>query len=43
MAKNVNPYKDSELSKKAQVTQMFDTISKNYDGLNRGISVGIDV
>ena len=43
MAKNVNPYKDSELSKKAQVTQMFDTISKNYDGLNRVISLGIDV
>ena len=43
MAKNVNPYKDSELGKKAQVTQMFDTISKNYDGLNRVISFGIDV
>lgn len=43
MAKNVNPYKESELGKKAQVTQMFDTISKNYDGLNRVISFGIDV
>ncbi len=43
MAKNVNPYKDSDLGKKAQVTQMFDTISKNYDGLNRVISFGIDV
>jgi len=43
MAKNVNPYRESELGKKAQVTQMFDTISKNYDGLNRVISFGIDV
>ncbi|NJB36050.1 MULTISPECIES: bifunctional demethylmenaquinone methyltransferase/2-methoxy-6-polyprenyl-1,4-benzoquinol methylase UbiE [Flavobacteriaceae] len=43
MAQNVNPYKDSELGKKAQVTQMFDTISDNYDGLNRVISLGIDV
>ena len=43
MAKNVNPYKESDLGKKAQVTQMFDTISKNYDGLNRVISLGIDV
>ncbi|MEM8509503.1 MAG: bifunctional demethylmenaquinone methyltransferase/2-methoxy-6-polyprenyl-1,4-benzoquinol methylase UbiE [Bacteroidota bacterium] len=43
MSKNVNPYKDSSLGKKAQVTQMFDTISKNYDGLNRVISFGIDV
>ena len=43
MAKKVIPYKDSDLGKKAQVTQMFDTISKNYDGLNRVISLGIDV
>ncbi|MCA0132418.1 bifunctional demethylmenaquinone methyltransferase/2-methoxy-6-polyprenyl-1,4-benzoquinol methylase UbiE [Winogradskyella alexanderae] len=43
MAKKVKPYKDSEASKKAQVTQMFDTISKEYDGLNRIISFGIDV
>ncbi|MEO0570822.1 MAG: bifunctional demethylmenaquinone methyltransferase/2-methoxy-6-polyprenyl-1,4-benzoquinol methylase UbiE [Bacteroidota bacterium] len=43
MSKNVNPYKESNLGKKAQVTQMFDTISKNYDGLNRVISLGIDV
>lgn len=43
MAKKVTPYKDSELGKKQQVTQMFDTISGNYDGLNRVISFGIDV
>ncbi|QLG44353.1 bifunctional demethylmenaquinone methyltransferase/2-methoxy-6-polyprenyl-1,4-benzoquinol methylase UbiE [Costertonia aggregata] len=43
MAKKVTPYKDSGLGKKEQVTQMFDTISKNYDGLNRVISFGIDI
>ncbi|MEN9337273.1 MAG: hypothetical protein RLZZ500_2260 [Bacteroidota bacterium] len=43
MAENVTPYKDSNLGKKEQVTQMFDTISGNYDGLNRVISFGIDV
>ncbi|MGI9550305.1 MAG: bifunctional demethylmenaquinone methyltransferase/2-methoxy-6-polyprenyl-1,4-benzoquinol methylase UbiE [Aurantibacter sp.] len=43
MSKKVIPYKDSELGKKEQVTQMFDTISKNYDGLNRVISFGIDI
>ncbi len=42
MSKNVKPYKNSELSKKEQVTKMFDTISKEYDGLNRVISLGID-
>jgi len=39
----VKPYKDSQLGKKEQVTKMFDTISKNYDSLNRVISFGIDV
>lgn len=43
MAKKVTPYKNSELGKKEQVTQMFDNISKNYDGLNRVISFGIDI
>lgn len=43
MDKQIKPYKDSELGKKEQVAQMFDTISKNYDGLNRVISLGIDV
>ncbi len=43
MSKKINPYKDSELGKKEQVKQMFDTISGNYDGLNRVISFGIDV
>ena len=42
MPKNVTPYKDSNLGKKEQVTKMFDTISQEYDGLNRVISFGID-
>ena len=43
MSKNITPYKDSELGKKEQVEKMFDTISGNYDGLNRLISFGIDI
>jgi demethylmenaquinone methyltransferase / 2-methoxy-6-polyprenyl-1,4-benzoquinol methylase len=43
MASKVNPYKDSKLNKKAQVAQMFDNISGEYDGLNRVISFGTDI
>lgn len=43
MEKKVTPYKNSGLNKKAQVEQMFDKISGNYDNLNRVISFGIDV
>lgn len=43
MTEKVKPYKNSTLGKKDQVTKMFDTISKEYDGLNRVISFGIDV
>jgi demethylmenaquinone methyltransferase/2-methoxy-6-polyprenyl-1,4-benzoquinol methylase len=43
MAEKVKPYKDSQLGKKEQVAKMFDTISKEYDGLNRVISFGIDI
>ena len=39
----VNPYKDSDLGKKEQVTKMFDNISGTYDDLNRVISFGIDI
>ncbi len=42
MSEKVKPYKESDLNKKKQVEQMFDTISGNYDGLNRVISLGID-
>ena len=43
MSKKVTPYKNSDLGKKEQVTQMFNTISEHYDGLNRVISFGIDI
>lgn len=43
MEKKVTPYKDSSQGKKKQVEQMFDTISENYDGMNRVISLGSDV
>ena len=43
MSEIIKPYKDSELGKKEQVAKMFDAISGNYDGLNRVISLGIDV
>jgi len=43
MTPNITPYKDSSKSKKEQVATMFDAISKNYDGLNRVISFGIDI
>jgi len=38
----VKPYENSELSKKAQVEQMFDNISGNYDFLNHVLSMNID-
>ena len=43
MSISTKPYKDSDLGKKEQVAQMFDTISTKYDNLNRVISFGIDV
>ncbi|MDP5158333.1 MAG: bifunctional demethylmenaquinone methyltransferase/2-methoxy-6-polyprenyl-1,4-benzoquinol methylase UbiE [Flaviramulus sp.] len=39
----IKPYKNSDLGKKEQVTKMFDTISGEYDDLNRVISFGIDI
>ncbi|MES2812549.1 MAG: bifunctional demethylmenaquinone methyltransferase/2-methoxy-6-polyprenyl-1,4-benzoquinol methylase UbiE [Bacteroidota bacterium] len=43
MSISTKPYKNSATSKKKQVSEMFDTISENYDNLNRIISFGIDV
>ena len=43
MSEKITPYKDSELGKKQQIAKMFDTISNEYDGLNRVISFGIDI
>ncbi len=42
MSKNITPYKDSSLSKKEQVTLMFDRIAQKYNGLNRVLSLGLD-
>ncbi len=42
MSKPIIPYKNSDEGKKQQITSMFNTISKGYDGLNRVISFGID-
>jgi demethylmenaquinone methyltransferase / 2-methoxy-6-polyprenyl-1,4-benzoquinol methylase len=39
----VKPYQNQEDSKKVQVEQMFDSISSEYDRLNRVISFGIDL
>ncbi len=39
---DVRPYKESDLSKKEQVAQMFDNISHRYDFLNHLLSMGID-
>lgn len=43
MSISTKPYKNSDSSKKEQVSKMFDNISKNYDNLNRVISFGIDI
>lgn len=43
MTKKITPYSNTDLGKKEQVAKMFDTISGNYDGMNRIISFGIDV
>ncbi|WP_108868159.1 bifunctional demethylmenaquinone methyltransferase/2-methoxy-6-polyprenyl-1,4-benzoquinol methylase UbiE [Aquimarina aquimarini] len=43
MSEKITPYKDKTRSKKEQVAEMFDTISEDYDGLNRVISFGIDI
>ena len=38
----VNPYKDLDKGKKAQVALMFNNIAKKYDFLNHVLSMGID-
>ena len=42
MSEEVKPYNGEDSGKKEQVTKMFDTISGEYDGLNRMISLGLD-
>src|ERR1700710_489773 len=43
MSKTVTPYHDSEGTKKEQVADMFNNISKTYDFLNHFLSLGIDI
>ncbi len=43
MKQTVIPYKEKQASKKEQVEEMFDNISKKYDFLNHFLSMGIDV
>jgi demethylmenaquinone methyltransferase/2-methoxy-6-polyprenyl-1,4-benzoquinol methylase len=39
----VVPYKDSNLNKKQQIAEMFNSIAFRYDFLNRFLTAGIDV
>lgn len=42
MGTKVKPYNDDSKSKKEEVAEMFDNISKRYDFLNHFLSLGID-
>lgn len=42
-SEQITPYEDDNVSKKGQVTSMFDKIAPYYDQLNRFLSLGIDV
>lgn len=42
MGTKVKPYNKAESSKKEEVAEMFDNISKRYDFLNHFLSLGID-
>jgi demethylmenaquinone methyltransferase/2-methoxy-6-polyprenyl-1,4-benzoquinol methylase len=43
MSKTVTPYRDEQATKKEQVADMFNNISKTYDFLNHFMSLGIDI
>ncbi len=43
MAESVTPYKNQQGTKKEQVADMFNNISKTYDFLNHFLSLGIDI
>jgi demethylmenaquinone methyltransferase/2-methoxy-6-polyprenyl-1,4-benzoquinol methylase len=43
MSKTITPYADQQGTKKEQVADMFNNISKTYDFLNHFMSLGIDI
>jgi demethylmenaquinone methyltransferase/2-methoxy-6-polyprenyl-1,4-benzoquinol methylase len=43
MNKTITPYQNEQVTKKEQVADMFNNISKTYDFLNHFMSVGIDI
>ncbi len=43
MSNTVTPYRDEQATKKEQVADMFNNISKTYDFLNHFMSLGIDI
>src|SRR6201985_3074097 len=43
MSKTIAPYHDQQGTKKEQVADMFNNISKTYDFLNHFLSLGIDI
>ena len=43
MSKTITPYQDEQATKKQQVADMFNNISKTYDFLNHFLSLGIDI
>jgi len=43
MSKTIIPYHDQQGTKKQQVADMFNNISKTYDFLNHFLSLGIDI
>ena len=43
MNETITPYQDSQGTKKQQVADMFNNISKTYDFLNHFLSLGIDI
>jgi demethylmenaquinone methyltransferase/2-methoxy-6-polyprenyl-1,4-benzoquinol methylase len=43
MSKTVTPYNNGQATKKEQVADMFNNISKTYDFLNHFLSLGIDI
>ncbi|UEG51826.1 bifunctional demethylmenaquinone methyltransferase/2-methoxy-6-polyprenyl-1,4-benzoquinol methylase UbiE [Mucilaginibacter daejeonensis] len=43
MSRTVTPYQNQQATKKEQVADMFNNISKTYDFLNHFMSLGIDI